>query len=180
MSKVLIENKFIQIQKFSLNHITTKYIKWLNDKSINLYSEHRHQKQTKYRVINYFNSRKNNKHYNLLFMALHDKKNKIHFGNMHAYIDKYNKSANLSILIGDKRYFKKGYGSKSWDLCTEYLFKYKKMRIIIAGTMDKNKAMINLMKKSKMNISKEIKNYYMFNNKPAGLIIATKINKKFK
>ena len=113
-------------------------------------------------------------------MALHDKKNNLHFGNMHAYIDKYNKSANLSILIGDKNYHKLGYGYKSWKLCIQYLFNFLKLRLIIAGTSHKNVNMINLMKKTNMQLSDVIKNYYLFNNKPAGLIIGTKTNPNFK
>ena len=49
--------------------------------------------------------------YKMLFTCLHDaRKNCHHFGNMYAYIDEFNKSADLSIMIGDLNYHNIGYG----------------------------------------------------------------------
>ena len=181
MKKILISNNKVIIKKFIFHHINNEYINWLNDDKINQYSEHRHYKHTKKTAIKYCKSRQNNDHYKMLFMALHDaRKNCHHFGNMHAYIDEFNKSADLSIMIGDLNYHNIGYGRICWLLGIKYLFDNLKLRLVTAKTMSENKNMINLMKKSRMSINCKVKDFFLNNRKKVDLVIATKFNNKFK
>ena len=50
------KNKKIKLIKFNKNFITSKYIRWLNNKNLMQYSDRRHQKHNKKSCRNYLES----------------------------------------------------------------------------------------------------------------------------
>ncbi len=143
-----ISNKTLVIKPFRKEYITDKYVNWLNDKEVTKYSEQRHHQHTIESCIEFldYNNKKNN-----VFYAIFLKKNKLeHIGNILAYIDFNNSSANLTILIGEKKYWGLGYGLEAWMLMLKYLLKKLKIRKVWAGTVDENYGMLKIMKHSGM------------------------------
>ena len=89
------------LRPFIKKNITKKYLLWLSNKEVTKYSELRHSSHDKSSAIKYFDFMKNKKN---LFYAIYFKKTNLHIGNIAAYIDWNNSTANLTILIGEKKY----------------------------------------------------------------------------
>jgi hypothetical protein len=103
-----ISNKNILIKPFRKKYITKKYVSWLNDKDFTKYSEQRHYQHTIGSCIKFLDYNKNS---NNIFYAVFFKKNKLeHIGNILAHVDLNSSSANLTILIGEKKYWGLGCG----------------------------------------------------------------------
>ena len=146
-SKV-IETKRLLIKPFSKNYLTKKYISWLNNPKVVRFSEQRHKTHTLQSCQKYLNSFKNSPHY---FWAIIVKTPpEKHIGNLVARVDKFNKTADLSILIGDTTVWGKGYGTEAWRAVVNFLFNKLKFRKITAGTLAVNKPMLKVMEKSGM------------------------------
>ena len=143
-----ISNKNIVIKPFRKEYITEKYVSWLNDKDVTKYSEQRHHQHTIGSCIEFLDFNKKN---NNIFYAVFLKINKLeHIGNILAYVDLNNNSANLTILIGEKKYWGLGYGLEAWTLMLNYLLKNLKIRKVCAGTVNENYGMLKIMKMSGM------------------------------
>ena len=141
-----ISNKNILLKPFRKKYITKKYVSWLNDKDVTKYSEQRHYQHTIESCIKFLEHNNNN-----IFYAIFLKKNKlVHIGNILAYVDLNNNSANLTILIGEKKYWGFGYGLEAWMLMLKYLLKKLKIRKVWAGAVDENYGMLKIMKHSGM------------------------------
>lgn len=83
-----------------------------------------------------------------------------HIGNITAYVDEANKTADLGILIGEIKAWGKGYAAEAWIAVCKYLFKKMNIRKITAGTMSSNERMLNLMKRAGMsNDGRRIRQY---------------------
>ena len=92
-----MKTKNLLIQKFSKKNITKKYISWLNNKEVTRFSEQRHMTHNYANCLEYYNFLKKNKYPYYAILIRHNKK---HIGNIVAYIDYNNLTANLTILIG--------------------------------------------------------------------------------
>tara|TARA_B100001057_G_scaffold491037_1_gene580464 strand:+ start:3396 stop:3875 length:480 start_codon:yes stop_codon:yes gene_type:complete len=151
----------IKLIKFSKKFITKEYIAWLNNKNLNKYSRLSYKKNSKRDVLIYLNLMKKN-----LFYAIVLKKNNKHIGNISAYLDKYNKTADLSILLA---YQKRGYGFAAWK---EIIIKITSMkyRKVTAGAMSINTPMIKLFKKSGMKFEYKKKKHFIYKNKLIDLV----------
>ena len=112
----------------------------------------RHKKHTAKTCLNYLNSFKNCQNE---FLAVIDKENKSHIGNITLLIDKFNKLAFINILIGIPN---QGYGKSAFKETVNYLKKKYKLRKIICGTMSINKPMIKLLYKNNFKLYFRIKN----------------------
>lgn len=130
----------ISLRKLNNSFITTKYINWLNDKKLMIYSQHRHFKHTynsckKY--VDYF-EKSNNALY-----AIIDTKSNVRVGSINEYIDTYNGLADIGILVGISG---KCYGYAAWQIMIEKLFSNKNIRKLSAGTMADNMPMLKYLK----------------------------------
>ncbi len=75
----ILKNKIVSVVPFKKRHITSKFISFLNNKSINKYmistSDRRHTKKyTKKSALGYFNKRKKNNDYYLAIIKNYKKK----------------------------------------------------------------------------------------------------------
>lgn len=173
--KKLINKKTI-LKFFDRNlHLTKEYLTWINNKDLMKYSENRHIKHTEKSALTYYDFMKKNGNY---FLAILDKKNGKHIGNISVYFDKINDIADVSILIGDSNYIKCGYGVDAWQAIIFYLKDTLKVRKISAGTIVDNKPMIALMKKSNMKMDGVRKHHYLLNNQPKSIVYYSIINDK--
>ena len=97
MHKVKDNKNEIFLDKFKENYISEKYLSWLNNKELMQFSENRHTNHTIASCREYYISFKNSN--NLLFAIL-DKKNMGHIGNINAFVDMKNLTADIGILGG--------------------------------------------------------------------------------
>ena len=75
-------------------------------------------------------------------------------GTITAYIDNKKKSADIGVLIGEKKYLKKSYGTEAWRAIMKHLFKYSDIKEITGGAKTENRGMIKIFKNNKMKLRK--------------------------
>ena len=133
------------LNKFTEKYVTEKYVGWLNDPVLMKHSEQRHYSHDIDSCIRYVNSFTGTK--NLLY-AVVDSNTHQHVGNINAYIDSFNRTADVGVLIGIGG---KGYGLSAWNKMLDLLFSSDlNIRKVTAGTMNENKAMLRIFEKSGM------------------------------
>jgi RimJ/RimL family protein N-acetyltransferase len=147
------------LKSITENNITEEYVSWLNDKEVNKFLDTKSatlESQKEY-------VRKQNKDKNIIFLGI--------YAIQESHIDlppstqnykligtlKYDlKESIVSIMIGDKTYWNKGYGSKAIKLFVEYIKKkYPQVREIKAGVIKKNIGSIRMFEKCGFKITKD-------------------------
>jgi len=153
----------INLVPFSKKFITNEYIGWLNNKELMKFSEQRHKEHTLKSCTDYYLSFINSE--NLLYAVLDN--NKQHVGNINAYIDTYNKVADIGIIIGKAGC---GYGYLAWKEMIRILFSEKGIRKITAGAMEINQPMVKVFIKSGMKYEYKKRKNFLHNNQFVDLV----------
>ncbi len=144
----IIESPRLNIVNFTGDHITDKYIAWLNDKELTRYSRHRYTKHTKKSCEDYLKSFQETPNF---FWAIIAKDNTYgHIGNINAYVDLVHTTADIGILIGEKSIHGKGFGLEAWMAVCDFLLEKQHIRKVTGGTLSCNKPMIRIMEKANM------------------------------
>jgi RimJ/RimL family protein N-acetyltransferase len=163
-----IETARLRIVPFDDEHLTARYVGWLNDPDVVRHSELRHRPQTLEGSGVYRESMQRGGHF---FWAVVTKDGR-HIGNMTAIIDRPNRVADLSIMIGEREVWGQGYGSEAWDAACRYLLEGAEMRKVRAGTMAVNQAMRALMRKSEMEPDGVWRRHLLFEGQEVDVVFA--------
>jgi ribosomal-protein-alanine N-acetyltransferase len=163
-------NKVI-LKTFIEDNLTSEYVDWLNDSDVVRFSEQRHRKHTLESNRDYFNSMNKSPHY---FIAILDIKSGKHIGNITCYNDVNNSVSDIAILIGEKDFWKGGYGTDAFTTISDYLLNDKKVRKLTAGTMSCNTAMIKLMEKSGFSIEGRREKHFILEGREYDLVYGAK------
>jgi [ribosomal protein S5]-alanine N-acetyltransferase len=138
----------LRIVPFSGEHLTPRYASWLNDPEVVHYSEQRHRLHTPETCHQYFESFAGTPHF---FWAVLVKDSPLgHIGNLNAHVDRANRLADVGILIGERRAWRRGYGLEAWRAVCGYLLGEAGLRKVTAGAMAANTAMLRIMENSGM------------------------------
>ncbi len=135
----IIEER-IYLRELEEEDASEEYLSWLNDKEIKKYIET--PETTKVNQLkDYIKKQKENK--NSFFVGIFDKENDKHIGNIKLEpIDWKLKTATLGILIGNKNYWGKAYGTESVKLMVDYAFAKMNLEKIKLGVIETNKRAI--------------------------------------
>lgn len=106
------DNKFLNskrliLKPFHRQYITQKYVDWLNDKDIQKFTKKRPYQTIKL-CIKFLDEQNLNN--NIFFGVFLKNKEQEHIGNILADTDYINSRSNLTILIGEKKYWGLGCG----------------------------------------------------------------------
>jgi ribosomal-protein-alanine N-acetyltransferase len=97
-----------------------------------------------------------------------------HIGNLSVVIDRPNSSADLSIMIGERWAWGRGYASVAWAAIINYLLGEMNLRRVTAGTMEVNEPMIRLMKRSGMHFDGVRPRHFLWQGREVGLVTASR------
>lgn len=160
MSKMYFSNSQIRVVSFQERHLTQVYVDWLNDIEIVRFSEQRHHYHTLESCTEYFNQQQDG---NDLFLAIEalEESNQKHLGNIGVTIDKVNRYADISILIGEKNYWGKGIALLAIKGMINYLKEEENINLFTCGTMSCNIGMIKVMEKLGMEPKTTIPNRFI-------------------
>jgi len=151
MINTFLESDSILLEPLEKKHLTDEYINWLNDKESTQYNTHGIFPNTYEKTRQYIESSQNNTQ---ITLAIIDKKSLDHIGNISIYkIDFINSNADISILIGNRNYWGKGYGSDAFSLVIQHCFNKLNLHKVTAGTTSDNIGMQKIL--TKLNMSKE-------------------------
>lgn len=175
MIKKTIRGKNILLRPVAPADATGEYLSWLVDKKVNQYLETRFQKWNIQKIKNYI--RLVNKNSNNIFLAIIRKDKKQHIGNVKiGPIDTNHKFAEISLIIGDKSSWGKGFGTETIKLVCDFSFRQLKLHKLTAGAYINNQASIKAFKKCGFKIEGIKKKQYLFNHQYIDAVILGKLN----
>jgi RimJ/RimL family protein N-acetyltransferase len=151
----------------ALTKATQTQVAWLRDPEVVKFSEQRHREHTLSSQLRYINSF--GEGYLWGIYTVHDG---AHIGNMSASIDQPNKTADVGILIGETRYWRKGYGLEAWREACRWMLDPGQgaLRKLEAGCMATNLGMRRILDKSGFKLEGERLNHFLLNGSPVGMV----------
>jgi RimJ/RimL family protein N-acetyltransferase len=164
----MIFTKRIKLDVFSEKNISEKYLNWLNDKELMSFSNQKFFTHSYESCLKYLKSYEGSPHF---FFAIYDFATSDHIGNINAYVDVFHNTADIGILLGDKKYAGKGYGLEAWCAFTYYLFKTHGIRKVTAGTMALNQGMVRIAERSGMKSDGIRQGQFLFNSKEVDMLL---------
>jgi len=141
--------------------MSNRYHEWLNDKEVVLYSDNQYKKFTKEDQIKYITSITNSK--NTMLYGIF--KENLHIGNIQiSNIDSVNKRAEVSYLIGEKKYWGKGVASYAISEIINIARDKLKLNRLYAGVASQNIASAKALKKNGFSLEAIQKEHLIYNN----------------
>jgi RimJ/RimL family protein N-acetyltransferase len=144
----VIETNRLRIVPFSEEHLTPRYVGWLNDPETVRFSQQRCCTHTLASCRDYMASFVDTPNYFWAIISRDPAQG--HIGNMNAYVDTTHQVADVGILIGERSVWGCGYGTEAWIAVCDYLFRSADIRKITAGALAVNSAMAALARKAGM------------------------------
>lgn len=142
-----LKGKRIYLRPMRFSDINQRYLSWLNDTEVARYVDAGLFPVTKRDLDEYYRNIKLSK--TDIIFAIVDKKHDLHIGNIKlSGINWIHRFADLGILIGDKKYWGKGYGEESCRLVLEYAFKRLNLNKVFLGCHSNNTAALKAYKKA--------------------------------
>ncbi len=133
---VYIDGKRVLLRPLLEKDFTLEYLTWLNDPSINEYSQ-RHPFPASWEDMKSYNDYYMNNPQKGFVLAIIEKAKSLHIGNISLVnIQLVNRCAEIAILIGNKEYWGKGYGAECIYLLTKHAFQHINLHKIFAGSFN--------------------------------------------
>ena len=130
------EKSSIYLQSISVNDVSNNYVDWLNDPLVNQYLETRFSHQSIETVTSFVKSTLNNPNEYLFTIRTKDK---CHIGNIKiGAINEHHGTGEVSLFIGDKNSWGKGYATLAIELISYFAFFTLKLRKLSAGAYQTN------------------------------------------
>ncbi|MBE0360258.1 MULTISPECIES: GNAT family N-acetyltransferase [Pseudoalteromonas] len=169
------ETKDIFLQSISLDDANENYVAWLNDPLVNQYLETRFSKQDLNSVKSYISANLDNPLEQLF--TIRTSNNNKHIGNIKVgSINKVHNIAQVSLFIGEKESWGKGYANQAIKLISQYAFKILQLRKLTAGAYSSNIGSTKAFIKSGYKNECTLKDHYLLNDKPCDLVQVSLFN----
>ena len=151
MKPPFVAGKTINLRPLEESDVNGPYAHWLNNPEVCRFNSHARFPTPPTDLLKYIKSSKVNS--SLLVFAICHKRTGRHLGNISLqninYIDR---SAEIAVIIGEKRYWHKGIGSEAWGLVLQYGFKVLNLHRLYCGLAAGNTAMLKLAQKFSMKL----------------------------
>ena len=146
---VFLNGPRIHLRALTERDLTDTYLQWLNDDEICRNNSHAVFPNTEHKMRVYFEGLKNATQ-QVVLAIIHTESGK-HIGNVALQnINWVSRNAEFAILVGDKEFWRGGYGGEAARLIVDYGFNRLNLHRIYCGTFDNNTGMIKLAGKLKM------------------------------
>lgn len=147
MKNIEIESERLILKSFTLEFATTRYLNWLKDKDITKYLHFNPSDYDIEKLTNYISNKINDDKCELFAILIKENGKLLHIGNCKLEPINYKeKHAVLGLIIGDKKYHRKGIGYETINLVINFL-KKSNFKKIYLGVSEYNTNAFNLYKK---------------------------------
>lgn len=141
--KIRLDGGEIYLAPLSESHLTETYASWLNDPEVTRHTRHGTSPYTLAKVRDYFEKIRDSEE--TIVFAIHLKENDLHVGNISLNdISWGNHSGEISILLGDRRYWGKGLGRDAVRLVIQFGFECCQLHRLWVGMTTTNAGMITI------------------------------------
>jgi len=159
-----LEGKSCLLRPIEKRDINGRYLSWINDRDVTRYMETGIFPSTLRDLRNFYKSICGSQA-NIMFAIL-DKKTGRHIGNIKlGNINWVHRFADLGIMIGDKRYWGKGYGREACRLVLDYAFARLNLNKIILGLYANHASALKTYKNAGFKVEGRIKKLLNFDGK---------------
>lgn len=142
-----IEGTRIFLREVRAEDVNEGYYQWMNDDDVTRYTESRFYPYSKEQLCNYVTALDGRT--DSVFLAIVEKSSQQHIGNIKlGNINWIHRRADIGIIIGDKQYWGKGYGSEAICLLSDYAFQKLNLHKVWAGCYIDNIASIKAFEKA--------------------------------
>lgn len=175
MNHYFLENDLMFLKKLELSDIGDEYIQWLNDPEINNFMETRFSPHSYDDVVSYVKSVSIDN--SSVLFGIYDKTKSFHIGNIKiGPINWIHRKASISLFIGNKDYWGKGYAAQVIGLIENYAFSVLNLRKLDAGIYSENIASKKAFEKNGFLVEGILKEDCFINNKWTDVFLMGKIN----
>lgn len=161
-----LDDGTVRLEPFSDRHMTPRYLGWLNDPEITRCSEQRHFTHDLDSCATYRENLKSPHKFWAIIAPPFG-----HVGNVTATVDKWNRTADLAILVGQRG---RGIGTRVWKMALDWLLGQGGMLKVTAGAMSENRPMLVLMRKSGMIEEGRQKGRFLLDGAPVDCVLTAK------
>lgn len=145
--EIIDKNGRIYLKNMLPSDVTPDYCAWLRDRKVTQFLEARFSKNSPRDVRAFVKKANNNP--NTKFFAVRLKNSDMHIGNVKLHrINRTHRSGEISILIGKKECWGKGYGTEAINLISDYAFGVLGMNKLSAECYANNKGSLKAFKKA--------------------------------
>lgn len=169
----VLHGQRINLSYFVEQDITEAYLGWLNDPSVVEYSNQRFRTHERGSALLYLSSFLNSDN---LFLAIRRMDNSQLIGTMTAYISENHGTADIGLMIGDRTVWGQGFGYDAWATLMNWLLAEKSMRKVTAGTLGCNIGMLNIIKRSGMELEGTRRRQELVHGKEEDIFYFAKFN----
>ena len=139
----------LRLRPFTAADISPSYLGWLNDPGVNRFSNQRFQRHTAESCAAYLNSYAGSANSFVLIERLEDQQP---IGTATVYRNIHHGTADIGLMVGDRRCWGQGYGFEAWQGIVALLLDEPGIRKVTGGTARVNLAMIRIMERSGMKL----------------------------
>ncbi len=176
---VFLEGNKLFLRPLEEKVINERYLSWLNDKEVIKYMEAGIFPTTLKELKDFFH--KVNKSKTDIMLAIVDKRKNLHIGNIKlGKINWIHRFADLGIMIGEKKYWGKGYGQEACKLLLEYAFNRLNLNKVILGVYANHKPAIKTYQEVGFKIEGRIRKLLNFEGKYVDKIVMGISQSEFK
>ena len=155
------------IRPFKQADITDSYLSWLNDPEVTRFSNQRFREHNVMSVSAYFKSFISS---NNSFLLLDRLDGSGAIGTATVYRDNNHGTADIGLMLGDRRCWGKGYGREAWTALLEALLSEPGLRKVTGGTARLNKGMVKIMEQSGMELEAVRSRQELIEGQPVDLL----------
>ena len=141
----MLNGRTVILQPFGPSDITPEYIGWLNDPDVVRYSNQRFRRHDAATCQTYLTSFAGTANQ---FLAI--RREGVMIGTMTAYMSTHHGTADMGILVGDKRVWGKGAGGDAWTTLLQHLLARGDIRKVTGGALRCNEGMVRIMQNAGM------------------------------
>ncbi len=172
---IYIESDQLYLRNVTEDDVTDAYYNWLNDPDVNQYLETRFSEQTREDILSFVKIQ--GKSADSVFLAICLKENHRHIGNIKlGPINPIHKFGDISLFIGDKSSWGKGYATQAISMITEYAFTKLKIHKVKAGCYSGNIGSQKAFEKAGFSREGILKKEYLCNGKYVDALQFGKLN----
>lgn len=165
----VLETTRLRIVPFCEEHLTERYVSWLNDPIVVRFSQQRFRTHTLASCREYSESFRGTDDE---FWAIVAREPSLgHVGNMTVSRDLRHGTADIAILIGERSVWGRGYAYEAWMAMCDDLFRHG-ARKITAGTLATNEPMLALMRRAGMSSDGVRRRQELFEGREVDLVYA--------
>ena len=172
-----IDGERIYLREVRESDVNEHYYRWMNDNETTQYLESRFFPNSLSAILGFVRSFDGN--VNNVFLAVIDKKNGQHIGNIKlGPIQWIHRTAEVGILLGEKEYWGKGFATEALKLLSNYAFNKLNLRKLTAGCYNLNKGSEALFLKAGFAVEGVRPQQFFFNGQYVDYVLLGLINEK--